>query len=111
MEIRKSKAVAFLLSAILTIIIVGSMIVIDEMSSAFKLFMNSLTGHHWVTKGVFSATLFILFSVVFYIMLRSEKARKILRTDNIWAWSLLLVVVTSIFFLASLINYIINYII
>ena len=110
MEMRKSKAVAFLLSALLTIIIIGSMIVVDEVNLAFKSFLNSLTGHHWVTKGVFTAVLFTLFSVIFYVILGSEKARKILRADNIWAWSLLLVAVTSVFFLASLINYIINYI-
>ena len=106
-----SKASAFLISAVLTIIIIGSMIIADEVDSGFKLFLNGLTGHHWVTKGLFTAILFPLFSVIFLFVLRSEKASKILRVEKIWAWSLLLVAVTSLFFAVSLVNYIINYIV
>jgi hypothetical protein len=109
MEVRKCKAVAFLFSAVLTIIIIGSMIIIHELDSPFKVFLNSLTGHHWVTKSVFAAVLFPLFSAIFYLVLGSEKARKAMRADNIWAWSLLLVAVTIIFFLASIIYYVIHY--
>ena len=109
METGKSKAVAFLFSAVLTISIIGSMTVIHELDPTFKALLNSLTGHHWVTKGVFAAVLFPLFSGIFYFVLGSEKTRKTLRADNIWAWSLLLVAVTSIFFLATIIYYVIHY--
>ena len=109
METRRNKAIAFLFSAVLTISIIGSMSVVTELDSPFKSFLNSLTGHHWVTKSVFAAVLFPLFSAILYFVLGSEKARKALRADNIWAWSLLLIAVTSIFFLANLIYYVIHY--
>src|SRR3990170_146373 len=109
MEANKSKTVAFVFSAVLTISIIGSMIVIAELVPPFKAFLNSITGHHWVTKSVFAAVLFPLFSAILYFVLGSEKARKTLRADNIWAWSLLLVAVTSIFFLATIIYYVIHY--
>ena len=109
MEKNKSKVAAFFLSAVITIIILGSMIIIDEQNTAFKAFLASLTGHHWVTKSVFAAVLFPLLSAVSFFVLRFEKARRILRANNIWAWSLLLAAVTSVLFLVSLINYLINY--
>ena len=109
MQTSKSKAVAFILAAVLTIVIVGSMVILDEIDSGFKLFLNSLTGHHWVTKSVFITVLFPMFSVIFYFALKSQKIRKTLRADNIWGWALLLIAVTAIFYLASMINYIIHY--
>lgn len=109
MEIRKSQATAFLISAILVIIIVGSMIILDEIDTEFKVFLNSITGHHWVTKGVFTAVLFPLFSVVFLLAFRSEGPRKLLRADDVWVWTLLLIAVTSFFFFGSFFNYLIHY--
>ncbi len=109
METRKSKTVAVLISAILTIIIVGSMIILDEVDTAFKAFLNSITGHHWVTKGVFTAVLFPLFSVIFYLSFQFESVRKALQAENVWGWSIRLVIVTVFFFLSNLINYIIHF--
>ncbi len=103
------KASAFLISAVLTIIIIGSMIILEEVDSGFKLFLNILTGHHWVTKGLFTAILFPFFSAIFFFVLRSDKASKTLRAEKIWSWALLLVAVTSLFFILSLVNYVINY--
>ncbi len=111
LETRKSQVTAFIIAAILTIIIVGSMIIIDEVDTSFKSFLNSITGHHWVTKGVFTAVLFPVFSMVFYLLFRSERARKALHANAVFNWSLLLVGVTSVFFLGSFINYVLNYII
>jgi uncharacterized membrane protein YwzB len=109
METHKSKIATFLLSAVLTIIILGSMIIIDEQNIAFKAFLTNLTGHHWVTKSIFGAVLFPLFSAIFFFALRSEKARRGLRANNIWAWTLLLIALTTILVSASLFNYLINY--
>ena len=109
MKANKSKTVAFVFSAVLTISIIGSMTVIHELDPTFKALLNGLTGHHWVTKSVFAAVLFPLFSAILYFVLGSEKARKTLRADNIWAWSLLLVAVTIIFFLVTIIYYVIQY--
>lgn len=109
MEPRKSLVVAVLISAILTIAIVGSMVIIDEVDSSFKAFLNSLTGHHWVTKSVLTAVLFPMFSVVFIVLFRSERARKALKAENVWVWTLLLVAVTIFFYVSILINYLLHY--
>ena len=109
MEAQDKRAVAFLLSAVLTVIVVGSLIVLDEQNTAFKAFMNSLTGHHWVTKSIFAAVLFPLFSVVFYFALKNQKVSNMLRARNVWLWADILVVAVIILLLVSLINYMIHY--
>jgi len=109
LETSKSKAVAFIIAAVLTLIIVGSMVVVHEFDSGFKQFLVSLTGHHWVTKGVFAAVLFPLFSVILYFAVRSERVRRLLRSDNIWGWTVVLVAVTILFYLATVIGYVIEF--
>ena len=109
METQKSIVVAVLISAIITVIIVGSMIIIDEVDSSFKAFLNSITGHHWVTKSVFTAVLFPMFSAIFYVLFKSDRARKGLQADNIWGWTIRLIIITVFFYLSNLVNYIIHY--
>jgi hypothetical protein len=109
MEKRRSIVVVVIIAAILTIIIVGSMIIIDEVDSSFKAFLNSLTGHHWVTKSVFTVVLFPLFSVIFYVLFRLQRVRSALHADNIWGWTTALVIITIFFYLSNFVNYIIHY--
>ena len=85
------------------------MVVVHEFDSGFKQFLISLTGHHWVTKSVFAAMLFPIFSVIFYFALRSTKVKKTLRADNLWGWAKVLVAVTVLFYLATVIEYLIEF--
>ena len=85
------------------------MIIVHEQDSAFKTFLNSLTGHHWLTKSVFAAVLFPSLSVVFYFVLKNEKAGSILRATNVWVWAIILVATVTILLFVSLINYAIHY--
>jgi heme/copper-type cytochrome/quinol oxidase subunit 4 len=100
---------AFYLAAIITVVVIGSMIIIHEESTEFKDFLINLTGHHWVTKSVFAIVIFLALSIVFYFMFRSEKLRKALRTDNVWLWSVFTVIITVIFILGSLLIYILYF--
>ena len=109
MEAQNQKAVAFLLSAVLTVVIIGSLIVVHEQDIAFKTFLNSLTGHHWLTKSVFAAVLFPLFSIAFYFVLKNQKVNSVLRAKNVWLWAEILVAAVIILLLVSLINYVIQY--
>lgn len=109
MENRANLVVAVLIAAILTVAIVGSMIIIDEADSNFKAFLNGLTGHHWVTKSVFTVILFPVFAVLFYGLFKFKSVRGTLRAENVWGWTILLVAVTVFFYLASLVNYLIHY--
>ena len=89
--------------------VIGSLIVVHEQDAAFKTFLNSLTGHHWVTKSVFAAVLFPLFSIAFYFVLKNQKVNSVLRAKNVWLWAEILVAAVIILLLVSLINYVIQY--
>ena len=106
---QKDRVAAFYLSAIITILVIGSMIIIHEQDTDFKALLNRLTGHHWLTKSVFAAILFPLLSIAFYFVFGSEKARRTLKADDPRIWSLILVGVTLAFILGSFINYTLHY--
>jgi len=55
---------ALSLSTILVIAITAILTIWSELSSTLKTFLASLTGHHWVTKGVFSIILFVILALI-----------------------------------------------
>ena len=107
--IQKERIAAFFLSAIITIALIGSMIIIHEESSEFKDFLVSLTGHHWLTKSVIAAILFPILSFVFYFAFGSERIRERLKTGDVWLWSITTVAVTVVFMLGTFITYLLHY--
>ncbi|OGO06268.1 MAG: hypothetical protein A2Y73_02955 [Chloroflexi bacterium RBG_13_56_8] len=111
MEIRRNRTTAVLMSAAITIAVVGSMIIIHERDTGFKAFLNMITGHHWVTKSVFTVILFPLFSIIFYFIIRSEKAQKALKANDLWFWSLVLMAITLFFTFGSFLVYLIEYLV
>lgn len=46
-------------STILTIFLIVVLTILGELSNSFKTFLTSITGHHWVTKGVFALIFFM----------------------------------------------------
>lgn len=108
-KIQKERIAAFYLAAIITVVVIGSMIIIHEESSEFKDLLINLTGHHWVTKSIFAIIIFPILSGIFYTVFSSEKIRKRLKTGNVWLWTLLTVLVTIVFILASFVLYISHY--
>ena len=57
-------------SAILTICLIVVLTILGELSKSFKTFLTSITGHHWVTKGVFSS---IFFVIIYFLISRTNK--------------------------------------
>lgn len=108
-KIKKDRIAAFYLAAIITVVVIGSMIIYHEESSDFKEFLISLTGHHWVTKSVFAILMFPILSGLFYYLFSSEKIKKKLKTDDVWLWTLFTVVITIIFIFGTLMIYIFHY--
>jgi amino acid transporter len=51
---------ALTVSTIIAFVFVVVSTIWSELSKPFKDFLVSITGHHWVTKGVFSLALFVL---------------------------------------------------
>ena len=52
-------------STILTICLIVVLTISGELSNSLKTFLASITGHHWVTKGVFS----LIFYVIIYFLI------------------------------------------
>jgi|SRR3989344_7182518 len=57
-------------STILTICLIVVLTILGELSESFKTFLTSITGHHWVTKGVFSS---IFFVIIYFLISRTNK--------------------------------------
>ena len=69
-----------------TIVVAIVMTIWSELSSTFKDFLRSVTGHHWVTKSVF---LFIIFFAVYFLYSKSDDNLDVLKES-------LLVIIASI---------------
>ncbi|MBC8500398.1 MAG: hypothetical protein ISS25_03755 [Nanoarchaeota archaeon] len=57
-------------STAITMLAVAIVTVWSELSKPFKSFLAGITGHHWVTKSVFSVILFVLLYFIFMKMLK-----------------------------------------
>lgn len=64
-----------------------------ELSPVLKDWLRSITGHHWTTKSVFSAIIFVVLLVVFYI---SKKNNEPMDTKRPLFWLLMSVVIGSV---------------
>ena len=53
----------------ITIVSITILTILAEMSTTFKIFLSSVTGHHWVTKGIISL---ILFFGLYFLLVRTE---------------------------------------
>ncbi len=70
-------------SAILTIVFVVIITVWAELSVPLKEWLKEISGHHWTTKSIFSALLYAIGIVVFYLAVRGNSENnlgKILKT-------------------------------
>jgi len=47
-------------SLIWTVILIVVMTILSEISSGFKGFLVSITGHHWVSKGLIALVVFLI---------------------------------------------------
>jgi len=101
MSIQKDKIPAFILSAVVTIIVTGIISIITGQYNA----------NNWLKNSILAVILFLLFSVVFYFMFGSEKVKKSLKSDNLWLWSLILVATTFILIIGDIFVYVFHYVI
>lgn len=75
----KIHSTAITRSTVATIALIVAMTVASELSKVFKAFLADFTGHHWVTKGVFSIIFFILSYFVFKKLFKdSDDSKEIL---------------------------------
>ena len=57
-------------STLLTICLIVMLTILGELSKSFKTFLTSITGHHWVTKGVVSL---IFFVIIYFLISKTVK--------------------------------------
>lgn len=60
-------------ATIKTIWLVVIMTIWSEMNKPFKEFLAGITGHHWVTKGVFSVFFFVLIYLILKEVYKNKK--------------------------------------
>lgn len=93
------KTAIFLLSAATTILIIGGIIVVHELSEEFKQLLIDMTGHHWVSESIIAVVVFMLTSI---FLLSSEKTATMLKADDFRMWSRVLVAATLLAILGTL---------
>jgi formate hydrogenlyase subunit 3/multisubunit Na+/H+ antiporter MnhD subunit len=58
-------SVGFGISFLIACIINGLLIIAKESYAPLKIWMKSLSSHHWITHGIFVIVLFIIFGYIF----------------------------------------------
>lgn len=99
----------FLIAAALTIAVIGTMIIVHEESGQLKDLLNLLTGHHWLTKSVLSVILFAVAVLLLRRLFRNVRMVQLARADNVWLWTMLTVVVTTLMTAGAIGLYIVHY--
>ena len=56
---------ALIRATIATIWLTVVMTIVMEYTPAFKVFLTSISGHHWTTKGIFDVVFFLLVYLLF----------------------------------------------
>jgi len=55
-------------AAIISSIFVVGITICAELSPALKEWLKSISGHHWTTKSIFTALIFVVISCVLYLL-------------------------------------------
>lgn len=84
MTINKSKLIlASAYASILTIVFVVVITIWAELAAPLKDWLKNFSGHHWVSKSIFSLLVYIIFTKIFYFTLNEPSENKI-RQLLIW---------------------------
>jgi len=82
------RSATFVISAAITILIIGSIVIGHEVSTSFKQVLTNLTGHHWISE---SAIAIILFALISILLFESVKISEILHAHDLESWSYALI--------------------
>ena len=63
-------------SSVITIIIVTGLTIGTELSTPFKDWLASFTGHHWISKSWVSIIVFVLFFLIFRAIKKSVNEKQ-----------------------------------
>lgn len=106
----KDRSAMFIASAAISVFLTGVIIIAHDISEELRLSLTGLTGHHWTSVSLISPVLFVLVSIILYVLSGSKEARTALKAEDLRAWSIALMAVTLTMMLGSLTVYIYHYI-
>ena len=75
------------------IVLITVMTIVGELWAGFKSFLGSITGHHWITKGLLALVVFI----VLYLVLSKLKETENTARGTVWSFSTAIVGGVAIF--------------
>jgi len=104
----QTRAASFFWAAILDVILIGTLIIVHEQNSALKVFLNRLTGHHWLTKSAMTVVLFPGLAALLYGALGRSRSR-IPRANRLTFWAAVLTAVTGLFVAATIVFFVVEY--
>jgi hypothetical protein len=79
------------MAAVFSILLTGCILIAHDISDPFRQVLVGLTGHHWITVSILSALIYLVFLVFFAYVVRSERFARLMKADNPFLWSVLLV--------------------
>ncbi len=106
----KDRSAIFIASAAITVFLTGTIIIAHDISEELRQFLASLTGHHWTAVSVITAIVFLLISIIIYLITGSEEVRRTLKADSLWNWSWVLTAITLVMALGVMAVYVLHYI-
>ncbi len=90
---KKIKSMGF--ATTFVIVFITAITLFAELFEGFKNILKSITGHHWITKSVFS---FVLFFGIYFFSKFSDEKIDILKEVRKIVWSVLLCSLALFFF-------------
>ena len=86
-------------AAIITIVFVVVITIWGEFSVPLKNWLANFSGHHWTSKSIFSVLLYVVATIVFYLLPQTAVEDRLKRTLNyLLAFTALGVVIITLFF-------------
>jgi hypothetical protein len=105
----KDRSASFIASAAISVFLTGVIIIDHDISGELRQSLAGLTGHHWTSVSLISLAIFVLVSIILYVLSDSKEVCTALKANDIWDWSIALMAITLVMVLGSLIVYIYHY--
>jgi len=105
----KDRSAAFIASAAISVFLTGAIIIAHDISGELRGLLSGLTGHHWTSVSLISLAIFVLVSIILYILSGSKEACTALKMNDLRAWSIVLIAITLVMVMGSLAVYIYHY--
>lgn len=91
---------SFICSAIVVTIFIVAITIAGELFKPLKNLLTEQHNHHWVGKGIWSAIIFFVVAVGYYVVNKRGNARTTSNLLMILSWSLLLALIILMAFFA-----------